>query len=353
MIMHLEHFLRPRLFQLIYHVTYDCNADCPFCIHHSYLNERKREELTLGELDKLASSFPAFPWLMLTGGEPFLRKNLKQVVSIFYERCKISHVTLTSNGMYPDRTEKFVDKIFKQHPKLTLNLGISIDAVGEEHDQIRKTANNYALLIETIERIKKHQNTYPNLSIKAHTVLSKQNVLKFDEITAEVKRLGLNMHTFDFIRESKGNEGEKLQALDINEIKSLLPKIHKLNAEYSGYTNLALHSALVKKVSMKVLDRNYALYPEFMEQKTQVVACQAPDRNLVLTPYGEIGFCELREWIGNLRDFNYDIKKLFDTEKAANLRKSILKKECYCFHPCYQTVNILFSKKELMKALIS
>jgi len=351
--MHLEHFLSPRLFQLIYHITYACNADCPFCIHRSYLNARKKEELTLEELDKIASNLPVFPWLMLTGGEPFLRKNLEQIVAIFHERCNVAHVTLTSNGMYPDRTENFVDTLFEKHPKLTLNLGISIDSIGEEHDKIRETANNYALLSETIERMKKYQKTYPNLSIKAHTVLSKQNASKFDGITAEVKRLGVNMHTFDFIRNSEGNEGENLHALDVKEIKSLLPKITKLNTEYSGYTNLALHSALVKKVSMKVLDHNYALYPEFMEKKTQVVPCQAPDRNLVMTPFGEIGFCELREWIGNLRDFDYDIKKLFDTDKAVTLRKSILNKECYCFHPCYQTVNILFNKTELLKAMIS
>tara|TARA_B100000315_G_scaffold254810_2_gene296668 strand:+ start:1695 stop:2750 length:1056 start_codon:yes stop_codon:yes gene_type:complete len=351
--MYLEHFLRPRLFQLIYHITYACNTNCPFCIHRSYLNARKHDELTLEELDKITSNLPKFPWLMLTGGEPFLRRDLDQIVAIFHKRCKVYHVTLTSNGMYPGRADKFVDKLFKQHPKLTLNLGISIDSVREEHDKIRETTNNYELLTETIELIRKHQKTYPNLSLKAHTVLSKQNAPRFDEIAAEVKRLGVNMHTFDFVRSTGGNEDEELHALEINEIKSLLPKIHKLNKGYSGYTNLALHSTLVRKVSMKVLDRNYALYPEFMEKKTQVVACQAPDRNLVLTPYGEMGFCELREWVGNLRDFDYDIKRLFDTEKAVKLRKSILNKECYCSHPCYQTVNVLFSKKELMKAMIN
>ena len=353
MTMHLEHFLSPRLFQLIYHVTYACNADCPFCIHHSYLNERKSEELSLGELDRITSNLPVFPWLMLTGGEPFLRKNLDQVITIFNERCKVSHVTLTTNGMYPDRVEKFIEKVFENQSKITLNIGISIDAVGKEHDRIRDTPNNYLLLTETIERLKKIQEFFPRLNFKAHTVLSKQNAHWFDEITDEVKRLGPNLHTFDFVRKSDGNEGENLHVLGIEEIKKRLPKIHKLNSEYSGYTNLGLHSALVKKVSMKVLDHNYSLYPEFMEKKTQVIACQSPDRNLVLTPYGDIGFCELREWIGNLRDFDYNIKRLLGSGKAQTLRKSIFNKECYCFHPCYQTVNILFSKKELFKAMIS
>ena len=135
--MYLEHFLSPRLFQLIYHITYACNTNCPFCIHRSYLNARKHDELTLEELDKITSNLPKFPWLMLTGGEPFLRRDLDQIVAIFYKRCKIYHVTLTSNGMYPGRADKFVDKLFKQHPKLTLNLGISIDSVREEHDKIR------------------------------------------------------------------------------------------------------------------------------------------------------------------------------------------------------------------------
>ena len=248
--------------------------------------------------------------------------------------------------------KKFIEKVFENHSKITLNIGISIDAVGKEHDRIRDTPNNYSLLTETIERLKKIQEFFPNLSFKAHTVLSKQNAHRFDEITNEVKRLGPNLHTFDFVRESDCNEGENFHVLCVEEIKKLLPKIHKLNSEYTGYKNLGLHSALVKKVSMKVLDHNYSLYPEFMEKKTQVIACQSPDRNLVLTPYGDIGFCELREWIGNLRDFDYNIKRLLGSEKALTLRKSIFNKECYCFHPCYQTVNILFSKKEFFKAMV-
>lgn len=348
---HTKHFFKPAVFQLIYHVTYACNAHCPFCIHRSYLNARMKEELTLDEVRQIASHLPNFPWLLLTGGEPFIRPNLHEVAEIFCRTCRVSHVTLTTNGMYTDKVVAFVSKLFEGCPGITLNLGFSIDGIGKEHDRVRETPDNYRLMSRTIDEVVKLKDKYPNLSLKAHTVISRENIGQFDFIADEVKKLGVSMHTFDFVRPAAGNEGQDLHALSIQEVRDLLPRIHANNRRYSGYDNLHLHSAIVKETAMAVLDHNYDLYPEFMEKQTQVIDCQAPERNLVLDAYGNLGFCELREWIGNLRNCNLNADELLRSPQAQRLRESIRKKECSCFHPCYQQVNVLFTKKELAKAL--
>lgn len=350
----LKHFFYPSLFQLIYHVTYACNAHCPFClVHNADRNVMGDNELTLEEIDKIASRLHSFPWLILTGGEPFIRRDLCSIVNIFYRYCKISHVTITTNGMFPDRTRTFVQELFQSRPDVTVNMAFSIDGIGEKHDAIRATINNYRILMQTIAGMKDLRKLYPGLSLKAHTVLSRHNFRQFDQIIEEIRKLGLDAHTFDFVRPTKDNKGQDLHELAIDEIRKLVPRIQANNRKYTGYENLKLHSKLVKGTAMAVLNHNYDLYPAFMTKKTQVIPCQAAKRNLVIDPYGNLGFCELRNWIGNLRDYDYDAEKLLVTKDARKLRESIYNIECHCFHPCYQMVNVLFNKKELAKAVLS
>lgn len=77
--------------------------------------------------------------MLLTGGEPFLRRDLAEAVKIFHQRCGVSHVTVTTNGMFPDRIRSFVENTLTERPGLTLNVAISLDGPGEEHiRQVRR-----------------------------------------------------------------------------------------------------------------------------------------------------------------------------------------------------------------------
>ena len=349
---YLRHFLKPSLFQVIYHITYACNAHCPFCIHHSYLNARTNQELSLEELDKILPHFPSFPWLLLSGGEPFLRGDISKIIEMFHRHCKVAHVTITSNGMFCDRVTACIQDVFSRIPDITLNFSFSIDAIGEDHDRIRATPNNYRMTLETIRAVKELRSQHPGLSLKAHTVLTRENFNQFDQITDAIYELGMDLHTFDFVRPTPGNASQDLHALTVQEVSGMVAKIHENNKRYKGYQNLGLHSALIYKVSQAVMEHNYDLYPKFMTEKTQVIPCQAPERNLIMNPYGDVGFCELRDFIGNLRQFDYNLETLLTSETAKQLADSIHRKECYCFHPCYQQVNVLFSKPELIKAFL-
>ncbi|MDE2141420.1 MAG: radical SAM protein [Elusimicrobia bacterium] len=349
---HLKHFVRPGLFQLIYHATYACNAHCPFCIHRSYLNEKTSAELGLGELERIAAGLPGFPWLLLTGGEPFLRRDLGDVVKIFHKNCAVSHVTVTTNGMFPDRVRSFVETVFAECPGLTANVALSLDGPGEEHDRLRATPGNFKALRESAAALRELRAKNPRLSLKAHTVLSRANLPLLDRIADDARALGADLHTFDFVRETDGNAGVPLDALTPGEVRAALARLHEITRSYPGYGNLGLHSALVKFAAMSVLERNYDLVPEFMERKTQVIPCLAPERNMVLDPYGNVGFCEIRDWIGNLRDHGYSRDRILASDRAAELTRSIRAKECWCFHPCYQQVNVLFRPVELAAAMI-
>jgi len=47
--------------------------------------------------------------------------------------------------------------------------------------------------------------------------------------------------------------------------------------------------------------------------------------------------------IGNVRDVDYDFKKLWYSPRADEIRRYIRDTKCFCTYECFLTVNILFN----------
>ena len=60
---------------------------------------------------------------------------------------------------------------------------------------------------------------------------------------------------------------------------------------------------------------------------------------------GQVLPCELLvdRVIGNVRDHDYDFKKIWFSEKANEERKRIRESKCFCTYECFMTINILFN----------
>ena len=61
---------------------------CSHCFYHDSLN-KKFNELTVDELDKITKSMDPLLHLILTGGEPYLRHDLDQIVKNFYKNTRV------------------------------------------------------------------------------------------------------------------------------------------------------------------------------------------------------------------------------------------------------------------------
>ena len=54
--------------------------------------------------------------------------------------------------------------------------------------------------------------------------------------------------------------------------------------------------------------------------------------------------CELRDdKLGNIREFDYDFRKLWLSEKAKAISEDVIKNKCFCTHECFMSTNILFN----------
>ncbi|MFB0518980.1 MAG: radical SAM protein, partial [Acidobacteriota bacterium] len=114
-------------------LTHRCNLKCQFClVWSSYQKERKkgikRQELGLEEVKGVIDQLPGYSVITFTGGEPFLRKELMEIVrySTNKHRCHIvTNGTLCREDEIEEITARRVSSILG---KGVLSVGISIEA---------------------------------------------------------------------------------------------------------------------------------------------------------------------------------------------------------------------------------
>ncbi len=89
---------------LIFYVTNRCNFRCKFCFYYAEIEQgRKPDELTLEEIEKLSKSIGPVLQLSLTGGEPFLRKDLADLTQHFIDNCAVRYLSIPTNASLTDR----------------------------------------------------------------------------------------------------------------------------------------------------------------------------------------------------------------------------------------------------------
>ncbi|MBI5115677.1 radical SAM protein [Candidatus Poribacteria bacterium] len=336
------------LFQVIYHVTRKCNSRCVSCFTWQRTTV-DTPELSLEELEKISSTMPEFPWLLLSGGEPFLRSDLPEIVSTLYQNNKVRHVTLPTNALLPEKIRAMTEKICLSAKEATLNLVLSIDGIGPEHDRLRGCPGNFEALMKTWKLVRPLRAEAPNLSVKFHTVLSSLNYTRFDEIKSFVEKLEPDLHTFDFLR---GEPAEASLTLPPEEtLPQLAGKIKAVLRQYGGYERLRKHHSLLKTVYEAVVEDYYDQFLRIRREKRQTIPCVGDRMTLVLGASGEASLCEMLPSFASFRDCNYDFDSLWNSEASKKMRRDVSAGKCYCYHPCYQTINVLFRPTSVLRAL--
>jgi MoaA/NifB/PqqE/SkfB family radical SAM enzyme len=111
-------------------VTYRCNARCNMC--DCYKDPTKpEEEITLDDIKKL----PEMAFTNITGGEPFIRKDIPEIVEELYK--KSDRIVISTNGYFTDR----IIDLCKRFPKVGIR--ISIEGLQDTNDAIRGIPNGF------------------------------------------------------------------------------------------------------------------------------------------------------------------------------------------------------------------
>lgn len=132
----------PLPIDLVLGVTYWCNSRCIMC---DIWKMKPKNEYQAKDLRILP---PSFRDINISGGEPFLRNDLPEIISVVKERCPKSRIIISSNGFLSDHIAKMTKEILKIDPNI--GIGISIDGFESMHETVRRIPNGYKKCIQTI-----------------------------------------------------------------------------------------------------------------------------------------------------------------------------------------------------------
>jgi MoaA/NifB/PqqE/SkfB family radical SAM enzyme len=321
---------------VILFVTSACNAKCWTCFYWEKLNQRG--DLTWDEIQRLSATMPRFTDLWLSGGEPMLRRELTGILHLFYQQNGVRWVNLPTNGLLPERTAEWLQRIMVENPELRLDLNVALDGLHEMQDSIRAVPGNFQKTLCTIEAIQPARRRFPNLRVNINTVICAENFEHVLEIAAFVKQnCAVDGHYFNVIRGNAKDPALKkipagqlavlykeLQQVYLYYAPNLLKRLHGLErvfgeAYYAG--TLALHN----KIQLQNLESSHS-WP---------MPCTAGGTSIVIDSNGDVRACELRKKLASLRDYGCDFGKFWQSLARQDEVKAIQRDPCWCTHVCF------------------
>lgn len=324
---------------LILFVTDRCNAKCGTCFYWQNLNQG--ESLAPEHVEKLSKSLERLVWLDISGGEPFLRKDLAWIVHQFVDRNGARLINIPTNGIQTEVIARIVTEILAPGRDLRLNIAVSLDGIGANHDRVRGVPRNYEKALATLRSLMEIRARDPRLALSVVTTLMRHNV---DDVR-ELLELGLrewklDYHSINILRGSWMDASlEPPTPEQFAEISKLqLEKCrHYFNGRWGGL------SGWLATAGRYMLNRYYA---KELEGHPQPISCNAGRVSCVVDANGDVYFCELLKSIGNLKHYDWDFRRLWGDFEAVQLRERV--KRCHCTHECFHTKNLIFSPTSLL-----
>ncbi len=302
-------------YKLTFSITYMCQSRCLTC---GIWQIRPTGELDLREIREFASRNPHFKWIEITGGEPFLRSDIVDILRAFHESSKGLYVlTMPTNSLCnTDTVAQRIEEILKMGiPKVSIT--ISLDGYRELHDKIRGIPGNFDRCMAMARRLKELQSRHGNLFFVFGFTMSKFNESQLIRTVEEVRK-ELPWASY---RNFHVNAGQTSEVYYRNQDISLKPDSAAMSAELGtlikrrGFDMGVI--PIIESAFLRKLDR-------YIKTGKAPMRGRSLDVSLFLDSYGNVYPSIM--WgrkIGNIRDVGYDLSKLWENQEANEVRRLI------------------------------
>lgn len=238
----------------IWEVTHQCNYGCSYCMF-SCNNKKIDNELTTEEcfhvIDELV--LHGFKHLKVTGGEPFFRKDIIDVLRYASERL-ITDVSTNASLMTPEKVRLLNELKLKM-------IHVSLDGNKKQHESVRGI-NTYDRTIRGLEALKESKN-----KVRIGSVIHFNNQSDLENLVIDSERLNADEIIFSIMEPVEGQD------------KSLV----------RTYTNEELIEIieLIKEKHKDKIEVNY----NFGKQPSFVHRCPAGDKFIFINNFGQVSPC--------------------------------------------------------------
>jgi MoaA/NifB/PqqE/SkfB family radical SAM enzyme len=326
----------PRL--LTYLVTFRCNMRCIMC--DSWKKDTS-DDLPLDEIRSIFAKLPKMDFVRLTGGEPFLRRDLLDIAYAAQVVLKPIILHITTNGVLTDRIVQFCEKRQKD---AHLYLLVSLDGVGKTHNAIRGRSAAWERAVRTIEALAPRQKQLKiQLGIN-QTIVNEEGMRDYHLLRDYLKPLGVqNNIVFGYnesatyhtdkeisIEQESGRQFDSFGQFSEEQLKSFFTAVKEDLTKYPFLTRLTKHYYL-KGIKNRLMHQNGYPNPK----------CVALSSHLRLMPDGSLPTCQFNSTsIGNLR--YQDFESIWFGNTIARQRQWI--NNCPgCWAECEVLPNALYS----------
>ncbi|MBQ8598951.1 MAG: radical SAM protein [Oscillospiraceae bacterium] len=274
-------------------VTYRCNARCTMCSRYK-APSKAEEELSLETIQKL----PPMYFTNITGGEPFLREDLKEIVRELYK--KSDRIVISTNGFF---TDHIVD-LCREFPQVGIR--ISIEGLEATNNEIRGLDDGfnrgYSTLKTLVEMGMKDVGFGMTVQDRNAAELLPLYQLS-DQMGMEFATASLH-NSFYFV-----------------ESKNIIHNRPMVAEQFETLVNELLRSNSPKKWFRAYF--NHGLINYIYGQK-RLLPCNMSFDTFFIDPYGDVMPCNgtrEKEVMGNLNRQSWE--QLWNSEEAENVRRKV------------------------------
>lgn len=260
-------------------ITLNCNSRCIMC---DIWKNKIPNELPAEYYKKLPASLKD---INITGGEPFLRQDIVEIVRNMKVAAPNARFIMNSNGFMPHMVKKHLPKILEIDPNFAFR--VSIDGIGAAHDAIRRIPGGYDKIMESL-RIAKEVGT-KDLGI-AFTLID-QNVDELPKVQKLADDLGvefsMTVATNSVIYFGSGKEN----------LRPKNPERLEMRLEETARKHLA-------RMSPKELMRGWFIKRliSFVQTGKRALVCDAGTGFFYMDSLGNVYTCHLKPWkMGNIK----------------------------------------------------
>ncbi|MCC6345170.1 MAG: radical SAM protein [Bryobacterales bacterium] len=338
--------VRKRTFHSLFlFVTSRCNSLCRTCFYFDKLNSK--DDLGFDQIRKISETAPPFEKLWLSGGEPFLRDELPEIVALFARNNRVANVNLPTNGLLRERIFRSIDRMLAAAPGVSIDLNFSLDGLANTHDAIRGVPNNFRRTLETIRETEKRYSNVRRLRRNVLTVITRENYNEIVELGLRLAGENLSGHYFEIVRgETPDAELKRLRRDDVAALHRQLMPFHR---HYARKLFAHLPPGARQFATMYYLGNlrlHFDLHESCLEQPRKwPMPCTAGETTIVIDHNGRFRACEMRGVVGNLADFDFDIPRAMTSSAMRDEVDAIREANCWCTHSCFIQESSKFSPR--------
>ncbi len=302
-------------FDAVVAVTYRCDSRCNMC---NIWKLPKGKELSPEEYTILPATLRD---VNITGGEPFLREDLVEVVRTIYEHCNHPRIVISTNGFQNRRIAHAAPQLMRIGKKV--GIAVSLDGIGEMHDRIRGIENGFDRVVDTLGQLRKLR--YKNVRV-AFTA-QKDNIKHLGAVYDLSRQFGFQFtatvaQNSDFYFSTGDN-----QKVDQSELESELRFVMRkelLSLSPKRWLRAYFYSGIIR----------YNL------ERKRKLGCGAGRDSIFVDPAGNVYPClTLERMMGNICENRFE--EIWESEAADKARKAVDS----CTMPCWMICTARSSMK--------